>query len=621
MLPKDRFDALLRAGAQFSVDIPVSNASAIISNRDGFVSISFGPHGAIDRVDADVALGKLNTFLARSGLDVGSSYDPGAVTRMKFSNGSKIVSTILATDGSFLSEKNALVSVVEGRRSRLFEFDITNEGSMLEKTELKMGDLSVEWLGRLAWSEIWVDGCRKQPRELFIARYGEAALEEVGAAIEAEEDGATAVLHAVRYGKLEPTGSEAATDGNVWTAWLSIAEEPQTEPEWKAPDETGLSPLELERATEAVPGNAIWQGSGEIEDVPWRAGLYGTPSHRNLVVRIELDKAEATEWDIFSFDAEVPGIPRAWRMRSLRYSPEICVQVEGFLTLFLTRREPTTFWIEDHPPEHPRSRGGPKLSSTEIVSVVAERILAQRSAFLIQRVLHVHRSRTAATIKDFALACQKLQKAKEDVQTSIDLIEALIETLPGRDNRKLQKMPISEMTADPEYLRDTALGVLRMLPLHDGSGICIEPTGRRCKIAIQGRLRDIPTTYTTVDRDGSIASAAYDGCSEAVGDRLLLEAVRSFVDARPEAFIRARIAQVARHTSELQTILDREDEAYDVADEALIKRMEVNEVVLEFAQGRPEAMGISWPPYPRSEAAEEAGQAEEPSTAGPSPLW
>lgn len=629
MLPKDRFAALIASGGRAVIEIQHSGSMISIGDKDGHVTVDFDDGRSFSEPDLAMTLGKLNFALAAGdlgrmgGFDDFGFYDAGTVVRMKLSDGSAVVSTILETDGSPISRANALVQVEEGRRVRLIEFGISGDGLMLEKGEVPFDKLSPEWLARLAWSETWVKGRRTHPRDLFVARYGEAALAKAGAAIDAEENQAMGALAAAARGEPDPSEMEAAAVGKEVAAWLAIADEIAAEPKWKAPRTRRLNPLAEQRAIEAAPTNAIWAGCGEIDNLPWRAALYRGEFYGRPVVRIELDRAGKAEWSMFSLRVHRPDV-EDWALRRQTGAHSYPGRLEiarGEVTLGLEERHVVYATVGDQPDEEVHSRGGPELRSREVLKAVAERILADQTSFLVKRLLTVHRANTAATVRNLVEAAKALKEAEEDVEKLRLELDRLIATLPERDRRRLADLPASEMTADPEYLRETALGVLRIRPRPDGSGIEIEPTGRHCKMVIQGRLRDNERYYTSVDRDGTITEADFYGCSRVVGERLLLEAVRSFIAARPEAFTRARMAEIARQTSGKAAVLDQARAAYDERAEAFERQGEEHAAVLSFAENRPEAAGIGWPPYPKFEAPEEADEAEETPASGPTPLW
>jgi hypothetical protein len=631
MLPRDSFDALLRRGTA-AIRINTPAASVSIASHNGLVSMDMGPERSVEGMEAGAALGRLNAFLGNLGFtglgfDRLETYDVGTVVRMMTDDGAMIVSTILEKDGSTITARNALVEVVEVRKARLFEFDIATQGAMLERFEVPYEQLSLEWLGRLAWSEMPLKGRRRQPREIFVERYGEDALARVGAAIEAESDWATNAIIRHMRGETDPTGMEAAAADTAardaaLEAWSSIAEErtpggcqPVRDPGARA------NPLEYERAVAAVPDNAIWAASGELDGNPWRAELYRGQYDGWPVVRIELDRAGSTEWSMFNLRVDLPDISDA-RLREQapdRY-PRRHVCVRGDVTLSLYEKH-VTYGKWDGDEDIVRDRGGPELGHSSVLKVVCERILADRTPFLVEHLLGTHRAHTASVIKNWATASGELETAEEDVAVLRLELDRLIATLPERDRRRLSDMTVDELTANPEYLRDTPLGVLRMLPRHDGSGIDIEPTGRRCKVTVHGRLLDNRDYYTSVDRDGTLTDARFAACSPVVGARLLIEAVKSFIGARPEAFTRAEIAEVARRTAAKLVVLDAARTTYEATEEEARVQGEDHVAVLAFAQHRPEAVGIAWPPYPSFDDPETIPEAEVPRTVGPSPLW
>ncbi len=631
MLPRDSFDALLRRGSAV-IRIKFSGASVGIASRNGLVSMDMGPERLVEEMEAGAALGRLNAFLGNSefsslGFDDLEPYDSGTVVEMMTDDGATIVSTILEKDGSTLTARNALVQVEEGRRSRLFEFDIATRGAMLERSEVPYEQLPLEWLGRLAWSEMQLKGRRRQPREIFVERYGEDALARVGAAIEAESDWATNAIIRHMRGEKDPTGMEAAAADTVARdaaveAWSSIADEPV--PRRSRPArEPGIrsNPLDDERAVEAVPDSGIWAASGQIDGHPWRAGLYFDLYGSRPVVRIELDRAGRTEWSMFRLRVDLPDVSDAQlREQAPDHYPRRHVCVRGDVTLSLDETY-VTYATTRGGENRDRDRGGPELGRCGILEIVGERILQDRTSFLVEHLLRTHRAHTAAIVRNWAKAAGQLKTAEDDVAVSRAELDRLISTLPDRDRRRLSDLPVDELTANPEYLRDTALGVLRMLPRHDGSGIDIEPTGRRCRVAVQGRLLDNRDYYTSVDRDGTLSEARFAVCSPVVGARLLIEAVRSFINARPEAFTRAAIAEVARRTAEKLVLLDAARTTYEATDEECRVQGQDHAAVLAFARHRPEAVGIEWPPYPSFDALETSPEAEVAQTIGPTPLW
>ena len=631
MLPRDSFDALLRRGAA-AIRIGSSGASVSITNHNGLVSIDMGPVRSVEGVEAGAALGRLNAYLGNSGFsDLGfdglETYDAGTVVRMMTEDGATIVSTILEKDGSTLTARNALVQVVEGRKARLFEFDIATQGAMLERSEVLYEQLSLEWLGRLAWSEMPLKGRRRQPREIFVERYGEDALARVGAAIDAESDWATNAIITHIRGETDPTGMEAAAADAAardaaLEAWSNIAGEPP--PSLSRPVRepgTRLNPLDDERAVEAVPDRGIWAASGQIDDHPWRAGLYFDEYGGRPVVRIELDREGRTEWSMFSLRVDLPDVSDAQlREQAPDRYPYRHVCVRGDVTLSLDETY-VTYATTRGSRDLDRDRGGPELGRSSVLEVVGERILADRTPFLVKHLLCTHRASTASIIKNWATASKELETAEEDVAVLRGELDRLIDALPDRDRRRLSGLPVDELTADPEFLRDTALGVLRMLPRHDGSGIDIEPTGRRGKVTVHGRLLDDGHHYTSVGRDGTLVGARFAVCSPEVGERLLIEAVRSFLAARPEAFTRAGIAEVARRTSEKLVVLDAARKTYRRADEVARMQDEKHAAVLELAELRPEGAAIAWPPFPDLNVPETRPEDQAAHTVGPSPLW
>jgi hypothetical protein len=145
----------------------------------------------------------------------------------------------------------------------------------------------------------------------------------------------------------------------------------------------------------------------------------------------------------------------------------------------------------------------------------------------------------------------------------------------------------------------------------------VEPTDRATKIRPQGRLHDDRETWTRIGRDGSVAKARYDGCSQERGDAYLREAVRSYVAAYPHIFDRTKLAALAVRRMEAGTQTDKAVSTERTERGWLRQAGERHEAVIAFLRD----VGVPMPACPDLPDPEQAAVTEIDEEATPAPLW